>query len=338
MQKYYLGLDAHSASCTLAALSQEGSLIRCQSFPTSVYHLIQTVSAYEGQRVLVVEESHLADWVKRTLEPYCDELVICDPKHNQWIWKAEYADDQVDAVKLARLLRAGFIRPLAHPEGRSRDWRSLFLHYYKLTQERTRVKLRLKAEFRGIAIPTKGRGIYHPRQRLGWLKKLGEDRVVRLQVDQYYRWLDELKGFSEEVLRFLLKDLRREKAYPILRSFPGVGPIVAAGYLAILDTPERFSRRNKLWSYAGFGIRRMSSDERVYYQGSSRQGNRILKWVVSTHFQGAMRTLEKNKFQRHFERLQKQGLNTKQARRAVCRTILSCIRAAWRKGETYRDS
>ena len=336
--KYYLGLDVHSASFTLAGLTEEGKMIRCQSLPTSAHNLIEVVTAYKGTRSLVVEECHLAQWVKRTLESYCDKFVVCDPKHNKWIWKAEYADDKIDAVKLAKLLRAGFIKSIPHPEEKSADRRSLFLHYYDLTHEKVRIKLKLKAEFRSLAIPATGASVYQKNHRSKWLDKLKEDNSACFQAEQYYTLMDQLETLQQNGRQRLLKEIQEDKAYSLLRSFPGIGPIVAAGYIAIVDTPDRFSRKNKLWSYAGFGVRRLESDGKVYQNTNSTQGNRVLKWLVSENFRGAMRTLKKNKFQRRFELLQTKGLNKKQSRRAVCRDILSSVRAAWIKNEAYKDS
>ncbi len=34
---------------------------------------------------------------------------------------------------------------------------------------------------------------------------------------------------------------------------PGVRPVIASGYMAIIVRAERCSRENKLWRYAGLG-------------------------------------------------------------------------------------
>lgn len=338
MKKFKMGLDAHSSTCTLAVLTGDGNLIRCQSFQTSAHHLIAAVTAYEGQRILVVEECHLADWVKRVLDPYCDEVIICDPQRNQWIWRAEHANDDVDAVKLARLLHAGFIRAITHASGKSFERRNLFGHYYDLVQQMVRIKLKLKAEFRALAITARGQGIYQLKNQRIWIKKLKDEPNVKFQVEQYYQIIDQLGKLRQQTLKRLQREAVPTKAYETLRSFPGVGPVVACGYLALIDTPERFPRKNQLWSYAGFGVRRLESDGKIYINQNSRGGNRILKWVVSEHFRGAMRTLHANKFQRSFKAFQTRGLNAKRARRAVIRQLLSSLRAAWKKGENYKDS
>lgn len=78
-----LGLDAHGASFTLAVVNESGKVTRCLSRPTSAKNLIDAVMGVVGRNRLVVEESSLAQGVKTVLEPYVDELIVCDPCRNR---------------------------------------------------------------------------------------------------------------------------------------------------------------------------------------------------------------------------------------------------------------
>ena len=65
----------------------------------------------------------------------------------------------------------------------------------------------------------------------------------------------------------------------------------------------------------------------------------VLKWVVVQHFQGAvLRAKRSNRFQRQYHALLARGLPKRAARRVVCRTLLSVVRAVWMTGELYRDA
>ncbi len=57
-----IGLDAHSASFTVAILNRHGKLSLCLRRPTSEEKLIEIVSTVKGPKRPVVEESHLAQW------------------------------------------------------------------------------------------------------------------------------------------------------------------------------------------------------------------------------------------------------------------------------------
>jgi len=335
---HILGLDAHSATFSMLILNGQGKVCQEVKRDTSAENLIEVVRAAPGPKVLVVEESHMAQWVKRTVERYVDKVVICDPKRNKWIAADEFNDDTRSARKLAELYRGNYIKEIRHPDDEGAKLRGLFLHYYDLNHQGTRFKNKLKAVFRQEAIKTAGKGIYKDEDHELWLGKLREQKHLQHAARQDFELVDTLARLKEETYEVMVKLAKKDKAFAWLESIPGAGPMIVSGYLALIDTPERFSRKNKLWSYAGFGNKRHTSDEEVYEEHASKCGNRPLKWVVLEHFLHAVQQARKpNRFKRYYEELRRKGLDETGARRAVCRALLSTVRAVWMKGEPYRD-
>jgi transposase len=333
-----IGLDVHAASFTVAMLTEEGRLAWVRTNNTTAHNLIEVVSKVVGPKALVVEESHLAQWVKRTLEPYVDRLVICDPRQNQWISKAQYNDDRRSAEKLAELLRNGRVRPIAHPDAEAEDLRGLFVHYYDVGQALTTFRNKLKATFRQEAIAAKGRAIYSPAAHESWLRRLRGRPHLAHEARQHFEVADLLEAQKEQTHKKMVGLARRQGGYKFLESMPGAGPVIVTGYIALIETPHRFSRENKLWSYAGLANQRHESDQVVYHEHASHEGNRVLKWVVMQQFVAAVeRSKDQNRFQRLAAHLRSQGLGYRAARRQVCRALLSTARALWMKGELYRD-
>jgi transposase len=333
-----IGLDAHSASFTAAILNREGKLNLCLRRPTSEEHLIEVISKVQGPKQLVVEESHLAQWVKAVLEPYVDKLIICDPRHNRWIAKEDFANDRTSAIKLAELLRGGYIKEIYHPDDTGASLRALFLHYSDLNHQVTRFKCKLKATFRRIGMPTSGPAIYQGCSRKEYLKQLDSYSYLVHQANHLFSLVDSVERMKVETYRAMLKKTKKLSAYDLLIDIPGAGPVISMGYLAMIVTPHRFSRKNKLWRYACLGNTHHESDDVVYKRGPSKSGNRVLKWVVMQHYQAAVqRSRQLNRFKKQHRALIARGLTRKQARRHVCRSIISVVRAVWMKGEPYRE-
>ena len=332
-----IGLDAHSATFTMAVLNHKGKLCYCKRWPTSETKLIEVVSTIMSPKQLVVEESHLAQWIKMTLEPYVDELIVCDPRRNRWIAKADFANDRTSSIKLAQLCRGGYIRRIYHPGEHGMELRELFLHYCDMNQQLTRFKLKLKATFRRVGIPVVGQDIYRSEQRTEFLKSLESYPHLIHQANHLFTLIDSFEKMKGTTLKAIVKRAKRVPAYELLLDMPGAGPVIASGYLAIIVTPYRFSKRNKLWRYSGLGNTYHESDGVVYKDRPSKSGNRVLKWVVMQHFQGAVaRSKKLNRFKQQHLRLIGRGLAYKESRRHVCRSILSVVRAVWMKGEPYR--
>jgi len=292
-----------------------------------------------GQKTLVLEESHMAQWVKGVLEPYVDKLVICDPVRNSWIAKDDFNNDKTSAIKLARLQLDGYIKPIHHPDIEGAQLRRLFVHYYDLNQQLTRFKNKLKAVFRSQAISTTGKSIYNEDAHDAWLKQLRGQSHLQHTARQDFELIDKLESMKQETFEVMVRLAQRKKAFKLLDGIPGAGPVIATGYIALIETPHRFSRKNKLWKYACLGNRYHESDDVVYDKASSKSGNRILKWVVIEHFIHAVeRPRTANRFKLQYEALLRQGLNPTAARRNVCRSLLSTVRALWKKEEAYREN
>lgn len=333
-----IGLDAHSASFTLAVLNKHGKICSCLSRETSAENLIDVVSQVKGPKHLVVEESHLAQWVKSTLEPYVDKLIICDPKENRWIARADFTDDRQSAIKLAQLLIGGYIKEIYHPDDGGAKLRSLFIHYHSLNRQISRFKNKLKAFYRQVGIKASGTSIYNENNRDIWKEKLKNYPHFLFQANQIFPTIDLLEKAKVKTKQAIIKRAKKFPAYHLLKEIPGVGSVIASGYIAMIITPYRFSKKSKLWRYANLGIKYHVSDGAVQKDERSKTGNRVLKWLVFEHYHKAVNTCRlPNRFKQQHVELRSRGLSEKVARRHVCRSILSVVRAIWMKEESYKD-
>jgi transposase len=273
------------------------------------------------------------------MSPYVDQVLVCDPQRNSWIAKDEFNDDTSSAIKLGKLHSGGFLKEIHHPDDEGAQLRGLFLHYFDLNQQLVRFKNKLKAGFRQEAIPVGGKAIYNPDEHAAWLKKLQGQRHLLHASRQRFELVDLLEELKQQTHEHMVRVARKQKAFKLLDGIPGAGPVIVTGYLAIIETPDRFSRKNKLWRYAALGNVRRESDDVVYADRASKSGNRVLKWVVCEHFEHAVKHSKNgNRFKRQYEQLLRQGRSETAARRHVCRALLSTVRAMWRKGEAYHDN
>jgi len=197
----------------------------------------------------------------------------------------------------------------------------------------------VKATYRSVGIKASGGAIYQAEHRKGWLEKLQNHPHLHQQANRLFGVLDAVEQMKQETFTEMVRRARKVlPAYRLLKEIPGVGPVLATGYIAMLQTPHRFSKKNKLWRYAGLGNVLHKSDEAVYRQGPSKSGNRVLKWLDGQHFQGAVQRGKKsNRFKRAYQQAIRRGLSRQAARRQICRCLLSVVRAIWMKEEPYSD-
>ena len=114
----YIGIDLHVRQFSMAVLDQDNSIIFEETLPTSCRNLKAAVSAFAEGKSVVFEESTLAAWAFRVLQPCADRVVVADPLHNHWIAGDEKSNDVTAARKLAQLLRPGRGGPAIRSDGR----------------------------------------------------------------------------------------------------------------------------------------------------------------------------------------------------------------------------
>jgi transposase len=333
-----IGIDTHSATCTFGVISEDGTVMESRTVSTSVKNLWSVICSIPCPRVVVVEENHLAAWVKVNLEPVADKVVVSEPRENRTISKAEFMDDRRSALELAQLYRQKRIKEVYHSPGVQADLRAMFMAYYDWMHQVARFKIKLIALFHGVAAALPA-GMFELPARAETLKALKLHPIRLAQAQRLLMMIESAEHCKDLALKQMVKAARDLPAFKILDEMPGCGDMITCGYLGLIQTPHRFARENDLWRYAGFGIRHKESGGKAAPDRCSNSGNKPLKWVVLQHFTYAVQRGNKsNRFRRAFEDACARGLEQSAARRHTCRKILSTVKAIWSKGRRYDDS
>src|SRR5207245_3619253 len=145
--------------------------------------------------------------------------------------------------------------------------------YLTITKDLGRVMNRLKALYRGWAIPCAGTQVYAPHYRSEWLSKIRE-AGVRRRAELYYQQLDALRLVRQQARKELLAEARKHRATKLLRQIPGIGPIRAAELVALIQTPHRFRTKRQLWNYSGLGLETHDSAQYRYVDGQLQRSRK----------------------------------------------------------------
>ena len=192
MKQYYVGMDVHLATISIAVINALGKTVAEAIIETKTAAVRDFIKGLTGEVHVTFEEGTQAAWLYDLISPLVEETIVCNPRHNRLLHSGN-KNDRVDARKLGELLRHGSLRSVYHGEHGTRTLKELARSYECLVEDMTRVKNRLKAIFRARAISSSGRALYQGTQRQAWLKKL-EEPGARHRAASLYRQLDELKA------------------------------------------------------------------------------------------------------------------------------------------------
>ena len=305
---------------------------------------MQFLHGLRGSLQVTLEEGICAAWLHDLLKPHVAHVLVCDPRKNALL-KAGNKSDRIDARKLADLLYLNKLNPVYHGETAIRALREAARSYLALTRDTTRVMNRLKALYRGWAIPCAGQRVYAPRYRSEWLAKISE-AGVRRRAEIYYQQLDALRSLREQVRRELLTEGRKHRAMKLLRQIPSIGPIRAVLLIALLQTPHRFRTKRQLWAYCGLALKTSTSGEYQIVQGQLKRSRKFLAVrglnVNHNHdlkniFKGAATRAAAvcGPFQEFHSGLVARGMKPTMARLTLARKIAAITLIVWKKGVSF---
>jgi transposase len=335
----YCAMDLHHSHTVFEAQTAGGQVICHKDVLTERQPLIELAKSVPGPKGIALEEGPMADWAMRVLQPYSAEVIVCDPRRNRLIAEDGDKTDDIDAGKLIELYRLGSLRPIHHPCKQSmmdmRGWMWSYCDQVKLV---VAAKNRLKAAFRAAGLQYSDGNIYNPTERVEWLAKLPR-ASVRDRVAEMYGNVDELIARRDRMHERLTRIARHHAVTRRFLAIPGYGPVRALTFLVVVDTPFRFTSPQKLWRYAGLGLRRkQSGDPDRVKKHPGHQYNRHLKEVARGATKIALFKSVVNPFQQMYQRLCTGGLREPLAELSVARKLIAVPWGIWKSGTDYNPA
>ena len=124
----YIGMDVHKGSISIAALNSAGKIVMECVIETKAITILQFIQGLRGDLQVTFEEGTSAAWLYDLLKPHVTKVVVCDPRKNASMREGNQ-NDQIDARRLAELLRLNHLNPIYHGEHGLRSLKELVRSY-----------------------------------------------------------------------------------------------------------------------------------------------------------------------------------------------------------------
>jgi transposase len=102
----------------------------------------------------------------------------------------------------------------------------------------------------------------------------------RARVDSLLRLIENLDFEIELFATLVARRLREHPGYRALLQIPGVGPVLAAIFVAEIGDIGRFARPEQLASWAGLTPKHHESDTTIHRGRITKQGSRLVRWAA----------------------------------------------------------
>ena len=285
-QKIFIGIDVHARTWEVAVLTESGFVKRySQVSSAKVLFDFLTKHFPDGEYHAVYESGFSGFSTYYALKEYNIDCVVT---HAADVPTTQYEEvmktDRVDALKLARSLRADEIRPIYIRKRENIDDRSV-VRVRKTIQKqlggnRSRIKHMLHCN--GVKMPEifAKPNTHWSRAFIKWLKEdvalLSPTRKsLDLLIMQVETQRSALLTATRELRHLALLD-RYKDNYELLMSIPGVGTIVAMSVLTEIYDVTRFKNEKQFASYLGLIPTCHSSGDKEFHGEMTFRGNKQL--------------------------------------------------------------
>jgi len=290
-----------------------------------------------GDEVKAVIEAGRSSYVMvDLLEEFGVDVKIANPKEVKAIAKAKIKTDKRDSRILAHLLRADLIPEVYQRSGKNRRIQRVLRQraFFVGTMTRVKNKIRVllaqqKEEIQEEASRVKN---LFSRKGLEVLKGLDLPDTDRELLDgllKMYHQLEKSIKESDELVESLYKKIPEAQ---LISTVPGFGKFFSVLVATEIADVGRFSKVEKLHSYAGVIPSTYSSAERVYHGKIIKEGNKWLRWAAVEAVWPAIKSDFDLKL---FFNKQAKRKNINAAKVATARRLLTIIYRILKEGRCY---
>lgn len=277
--KQVVGIDLHRQRSVIVRQTAEGeqlSAVRIVNDPVALG--LQIEKAGPNPEV-VLEATYGWYWAADTLQAAGANVHLAHPLGVKGFRYRRVKNDVRDASDLADLLRMHRLPEAWIAPPPVRELRELVRYRAKLVAIRSGFKAQVHAVLgkAGLLIAVSDLFGIEGRQQLQKTPLAGP---YAQRVASLLHLIDVLDAEEALFTGRIGEQLREHDGYRAIQALPGVGPILAAIFVAEIGDATRFAGPERLCSWAGLTPRHYESDTVVHRGHITKQGSKLVRWAT----------------------------------------------------------
>ena len=327
----YCGIDVANKASAVCISDQRGKIVLERECPT--FGGLETILQGRAPMRCVVEASPLAETIVGMAERLGHQVVIIEPRRAKGVICSKKKTDRLDARNLCKMARTEWYTAVHRKSARARLTRTALQARRGMVetarQENSRIRGLLRSH--GLVVGKVSAGNFACRVR-----DLTADKPeLAALLEPLLRIHEMLRAEIRKAGRALVSSAKADSTCQLLMTTPGVGPMVAAAFVATIDDPHRFGRRRDVPAYLGLAPRIHQSGEVEFRGRITKEGDHLLRWhLVEAATVLMTRTKKSSRLKRWgLELARKKGMG--KARVAVARKLAMVLHRLWVTGEEF---
>jgi transposase len=274
-----VGIDLHRRRTVLVRTTEAGDVLEATRILNDVDSLNQVMGRAGEDPEVVLEATYGWYWAVDALQAAGARVHLAHPLGVKAFEYRRVKNDFRDAADLADLLRLGRLPEAWIAPPATRELRELVRHRAKLVGLRSHCKAEVHAVLAkcGIGVPmTDLFGLAGTEL----LDHLAVPAPYGARVQSLQRLIEDLEDEIDLFARLARGRLVADPGYVAVQQLPGIGPILAAIFVAEVGDVTRFAKATQLASWAGLTPKHHESDTHVHRGRITKQGSRLVRWAA----------------------------------------------------------
>jgi transposase len=278
MARQYVGIDLHRRRSVIVHKDEVGEVLSTRRIDNDPVNLAAAVADAGEDVDVILEATYGWYWAADLLTEVGCSVHLAAPSSLNWGQRRvkndeRDANDLIDLFRLGRMTEAWIAPPAV------RELRELVRYRAKLVRLRTGLKAQLHAVMAKNGVLPSRLDMFGP-GGTAQLDALDLPAAFTARIDSLRRLVDVFDGevaTFERQIHALLKD---DPGYRAIQAIEGVGPVIAAIFVAEIGDVHRFNSPQALCSWAGLTPKHRESDTKVMRGKITKQGSRIVRWAA----------------------------------------------------------
>jgi transposase len=277
--RQFVGIDLHRRRTVLVRTTEGGDVLEATRILNDVDSLNAVMGRAGADPEVVLEATYGWYWAVDALQAAGAHVHLAHPLGVKAFEYRRVKNDFRDAADLADLLRMGRLPEAWIAPPATRELRELVRHRAKLVGLRSHCKAEVHAVLAkcGIGVPMSD---LFGLEGTELLDHLTVPAPYGARVQSLQRLIEDLEDEIDLFARLARGKLVADPGYTAVQQLPGIGPILAAVFLAEIGEVTRFTKPGQLASWAGLTPKHHESDTHVHRGRITKQGSRLVRWAA----------------------------------------------------------
>ena len=314
----YSGIDLHSNNSVVTVIDETDRVVAEKRLPNDLTKILAFLAPWKTELAgVVVESTYNWYWLVDGLQAAGLSVHLANTTAIKQYDGLKHSGDETDARHLAHLLRLGILPTGTILPPEARNVRDLARKRMQLVRSRTSHLLAVEnitARHQGARLSSAQVQRLTPEA----IDQMGLPAEVALAMQANLAVIQTLSAQIGRLEKRLAEKLGPRAEYALLKTVPGIGPILASIILLEVGSIERFASAGNFASYARCVDSQHMSNGKKKGEGNIRNGNKYLSWAFIEAANFALRFCAEAK--RFYER-KKARTNSILARKALAHKL-----------------